>query len=138
MISRSQVNLRLEGSIEALISFRESVKDLNSNEFRSPPSARHLKEKQSIKHQNIFRQFTFFKRCLIMEKYQRWKSGSFVARCTLICSSRAVRREIRCVRLPFVTLCWPSLVELLSWTICWASSSQRRRSSVGWSDGAMP
>lgn len=57
---------------------------------------------------------------------------------TLICSSRAVRREMRCVRLGFVTLCCPSFSELLSCTICWASSSQRRRSSVGWSAGTMP
>lgn len=57
---------------------------------------------------------------------------------TLICSSRAVRREIRCVRLGFVTPCCPSFVELLSCTICWASSSQRLRSSVGWSAGTMP
>lgn len=35
------IYLRLEGSIDALMSLRESVSDLNSNEFRSPPSARH-------------------------------------------------------------------------------------------------
>lgn len=33
--------LILEASIVLLISFNESVSDLNSNEFRSPPSARH-------------------------------------------------------------------------------------------------
>lgn len=38
---KRSVHLRLEGSIEALMSFRESVRDLNSNELRSPPSARH-------------------------------------------------------------------------------------------------
>lgn len=33
--------LILEASIVLLISFNESVSDLNSKEFRSPPSARH-------------------------------------------------------------------------------------------------
>lgn len=45
---------------------------------------------------------------------------------------------MRCVKLGFVTLCCPSFVALLSCTICWASSSQRRRSSVGWSAGTIP
>lgn len=58
--------------------------------------------------------------------------------CTLICSSRAVRREMRWVRLGFVALCCPSFETLLIWTICWASSSQRLRSSVGWSAGTIP
>lgn len=40
-VRRAGSYLRLELSIEFLMSFRESVKDLNSNEFRSPPSARH-------------------------------------------------------------------------------------------------
>lgn len=58
---------------------------------------------------------------------------------TLICSSRAVRREMRCVSPGFVRPCCPSFVELqLRCTICWASSSQRLRSSVGWSAGTMP
>lgn len=64
--------------------------------------------------------------------------SSYTSSSTLICSSRAVRRVMRCVRLGLVTLCCPSFVELLSCTICWASSSQRRRSSVGWSAGTMP
>lgn len=38
--------LRLESSIELFMSFRESVNDLNSNEFRSPPSAKHCKRKK--------------------------------------------------------------------------------------------
>lgn len=58
--------------------------------------------------------------------------------CTLICSSRAVRREMRCVRLEFVAPCCPSFETPLIWTICWASSSQRLRSSVGWSAGTIP
>lgn len=37
--------LRLELSIEFFISFRESVSDLNSNELRSPPSAKHCSRK---------------------------------------------------------------------------------------------
>lgn len=41
--------LRLELSIEFLMSFRESVNDLNSNEFRSPPSAKHCSGKQNPK-----------------------------------------------------------------------------------------
>lgn len=57
---------------------------------------------------------------------------------TFICSSSAVRREMRCVRLGFVTVGCPSFTELFSCTMCWASSSQRRRSSVGWSAGTMP
>lgn len=58
--------------------------------------------------------------------------------CTLICSSRAVRREMRCVRREFVAPCCPSFDMPLIWTICCASSSQRLRSSVGWSAGTMP
>ena len=39
--------LRLELSIELFMSFRESVNDLNSNELRSPPSAKHCSNKQT-------------------------------------------------------------------------------------------
>lgn len=57
----------------------------------------------------------------------------------MICRSRAVRREMRCVRLGFATLCCPSFMALMRiCTICWASSSLRLRSSVGWSAGTMP
>lgn len=45
---------------------------------------------------------------------------------------------MRLVKLGFVTICGPSFLKLLICTICWASSSQRRRSSVGWSAGTMP
>lgn len=58
--------------------------------------------------------------------------------CTLICSSRAVRREMRCARRELVAPCCPSFEMPLIWTICWASSSQRLRSSVGWSAGTIP
>lgn len=64
--------------------------------------------------------------------------GGASSLCTLIWSSRAVRREMRCVRPGFVTPCCPSFEMLLICTICWASSSQRLRSSVGWSAGTIP
>lgn len=131
------------------MSLRESVRDLNSNEFRSPPSARHCKRwrnESSIHHSDVGAPYNkthcsanpMQKHILTWnmkkKEIKQWPSRSTCS--TLICSSTAVRREMRCVRLGFVTPC-TSLVALLICIICWASSSQRLRSSVGWS-GTMP
>lgn len=115
------------------MSFRESVRDLNSNEFRSPPSARHWNTNRTpCKDLQYMSITSLILSCVAVSGKMSLYSPTF------ICSSNAVRRETRCVRLAFVTVGWPSRCVLLSCTICWASSSQRRRRSVGWSAGTMP
>lgn len=102
-------NLRLEGSIDALMSFKESVKDLNSNEFRSPPSARHWNREEKV---------LAISQSDLSTQEQNQMAGEPLSACTLICSSTAVSREMRCVRLGFVAPCCPSFEILLICTIC--------------------
>ena len=60
--------LRFDWSIDLLMSFRESFRDLNSNEFRSPPSAKHCNQKKTCRY--YYKQTTrtaFFGPCIQFE-----------------------------------------------------------------------
>lgn len=59
--------------MDALMSFKESVKDLNSNEFRSPPSARHWnREVKSVSQP--------FPRVIFLPRNKaRWQASLFMS-----------------------------------------------------------
>lgn len=84
-------HLILEGFIEFFMSLIESVKDLNSKEFRSPPSARHCKGKGSYTGYKSPGEAAAIK--------GRLQSG----RRTFICRRIAVSLDMRSVRLSFCT-----------------------------------
>lgn len=62
--------LRLESSIELFMSFRESVSDLNSNEFKSPPSAKHCIQGKKYDQDTMRGRFA----CDIVALERAWQS----------------------------------------------------------------
>lgn len=109
--------LRLEGSIDALMSLRESVKDLNSNEFRSPPSARHCNKwdkiiywigyqstSSSFKHFSVYMQI--FKRKFTIDV---WTNSS----CCRNCANLWTWKQQHCMHL---FRSWAGIKAASSWT----------------------
>lgn len=87
------------------MSFNESVSDLNSKEFRSPPSARHCRRRKQKPHSWYFSQLSTktgraLILCIVWEKL-------FCALFTLICSNIAVSLEIRSVKFSLSTQSCP-------------------------------
>lgn len=110
------------------MSFNESVSDLNSKEFRSPPSARHCRRKQKCSHKN----WQSFNTMYCMGEAMLCKLF------TLICSNIAVSLEIRSVKFSLSTQSCPVDKVFVCLTTSWASSSHLRLRSVGWSAGWRP